>query len=130
MGLRYEWQLPGASDIYALYDHLDWNAYLQLSEEQLFAAMRNSLYSIYVYDGELLVGTGRIVSDGVISAYLCGVGVHEGYRNRGIGAEVVRLLADRCQRNHLHLQLFCQETLVPYYEKLNYRVFGVGMRPE
>ncbi|AJE10242.1 hypothetical protein [Clostridium botulinum] len=67
MELRYTMRFPAKEDLYALYENLGWNDFLKLSPEQLLIAMKQSWYSIYVYSGNKLVATGRIVSDGIIN---------------------------------------------------------------
>ncbi|MFV3013121.1 GNAT family N-acetyltransferase [Clostridium botulinum] len=128
MELRYTTRFPAREDLYALYEDLGWNDFLELSKEQLLIAMKQSWYSIYVYSGNKLVATGRIVSDGIINAYLCGLGVDSHFRNRGIGTEICRRLLMYCFENNLHTQLFCEESLVPYYEKVGLEKFTIGMR--
>ncbi|MBE9918258.1 GNAT family N-acetyltransferase [Paenibacillus donghaensis] len=128
MDIKYTSELPTEENIYDLYEDLDWNKFLQLNKERLLTAMKQSWYAIYAYHDDRLIGTGRIVSDGIINAYFCGLGVHPDYRNKGIGSEITRQLAERCQKENLHLQFFCEEGLVPYYEKMNFKVFAVGMR--
>ena len=125
---RYTDELPDKEKLYELYDALQWNEFLQLNAAQLYIAMKQSWYSIYVYEGEKLIGTGRIVSDGVINAYLCGLGVHPDYRDRGIATEISRRLVERCENSKLHIQFFCKEELVPYYEKMDFQPFAVGMK--
>lgn len=117
MELRYTTGFPEKVDLYALYEVLGWNDYLEVSPEQLLMAIKKSWYSIYVYSENKLVATGRIVSDGIINAYICGVGVDSHFRNRGIGAEISRRLVMHCLRNNLHIQLFCEDRLIPYYKK-------------
>ncbi len=128
MEIQYVTELPTEDSIFDLYENLHWNKYLELNKAQLLIAMKQSWYSIYAYHENRLIGTGRIVSDGIINAYLCGLGVHSDYRSKGIGAEITRLLVERCQKNNLHLQLFCEEELVPYYENKSFKVFAVGMK--
>ena len=128
MELRYTTELLTKEDLYTLYENLGWNDFLGLSPEQLLVAMKQSWYSIYVYSENKLVATGRIVSDGIINAYLCGLGVDSHFRNQGIGAEISRRLVMHCFENNLHTQLFCEDNLVPYYEKVGFEKFSIGMR--
>lgn len=129
MEIRYESELPTAEEIYELYEHLQWNIYLGLSQEKLLKAIQQSYCAIYAYHEDQLIGTGRIISDGIINAYLCGLGVHPDYRDRGIGTAISRLLMEQCSNHNLHLQFFCEEGLIPYYERLGFTVFAVGMKP-
>ncbi|MCQ6562856.1 GNAT family N-acetyltransferase [Paenibacillus mendelii] len=128
MEIRYATELPTEESIYELYENLHWNEFLQLNKDQLLTAMRQSWYVIYAYHGSRLIGTGRIVSDGIINAYLCGLGVHSDYRNKGIGSAITRLLVEYCKKDNLHIQFFCEKELVPYYESMNFEVFAVGMK--
>ncbi|RXZ81706.1 N-acetyltransferase [Paenibacillaceae bacterium] len=127
MQICYVTELPTENHIYDLYESLDWNSFLQLDRSKLLLAMKQSWYAIYAYHDHLLVGTGRIVSDGIINAYVCGLGIHPNYRSQGIGTAIFRLLVEQCKQSNLHVQFFCEDALVPYYEKLNFKVFAVGM---
>lgn len=128
MELRYTTDFPAKDELYALYENLGWNDFLKLSPEQLLIAMKQSWYSIYVYSGNKLVATGRIVSDGIINAYLCGLGVDCHFRNQGIGMEICRRLVMHCFESNLHTQLFCEDNLISYYEKVGFEKFTIGMR--
>ncbi|MBO9728542.1 MAG: GNAT family N-acetyltransferase [Chitinophaga sp.] len=128
MEIRYTTALPTAESIYELYGHLDWNGFLQLDQHQLMQAMEQSWCVVAAYHGDRLVGTGRIISDGVINGYLCGLGVHKDYRKQGIGTAITHSLIAQGKKHHLHLQFFCESHLVPYYEKMNFEVFAVGMK--
>lgn len=77
---------------------------------------------------EKLVGTGRVVSDGIINAYLCGLGVIPDYRNKGIGMEISKRLVEHSKSNGFHIQFFCEEKLVPYYKNMGFEIFAIGMR--
>jgi len=130
MNITYTTKLIAPESLYSLYEVLGWNDFLKLNKEQLVQAMAQSWHVIYAYDQEKLVGTGRVVSDGVINAYLCGLGVDPDYRKQGIGTEISRRLAEQCHRSNLHIQFFCEEDLVSYYTKMGFKVFAIGMKSE
>lgn len=127
--IRYEWTAPDLAQMLALYDQLGWQKALGLDADMLAQAMQSSLFVCCAYDGGQLVGTGRVVSDGALCAYICGLGVLPAFRGRGIGASIIQALTQRCAARGLRPQLLCAQPLVPYYEKLGYEVFGAGMRP-
>ena len=127
MDLTYTAQLPTEADLHKFYEAL-WNDFLKLSPQQLLTAMKQSFYSIYVYAGGELVATGRVVSDGVINAYICGVGVLPEHRGKGIGTEIMDRLKAHCLSQGLHVQFFCEEELVPFYEKIGFAKFACGMK--
>jgi len=124
----YSTVTPAAEDIWDLYNALGWAEFLKLSAKELHLAMQQSWFAVYAYQGERLVGTGRVVSDGAINAYLCGLGVHQDHRNKGIGTEISRRLVEHCRTRNLHIQFFCEERLVPYYSAMGFKVFAVGMK--
>ncbi|WP_410982567.1 GNAT family N-acetyltransferase [Bacillus cereus] len=120
--------LPCPEHIFDLYDSVGWNDFLKLSKEQLHHALAQSTFVISAYDNNQLIATGRIISDGVIHAYLCGLVVHPAYQNQGIGKDIVQKLIVKCERQNLHLQLICTEENIPYYKKLDFEEFGAGMK--
>ncbi|NGZ77556.1 GNAT family N-acetyltransferase [Saccharibacillus alkalitolerans] len=126
--LRWTWELPSAEELHDLYEALDWNDFLRLEPEKLRRAMEGSWRVVSVYAAGELAGTGRLVSDGVINAYLCGVGVREHWRSRGIGSEIVRRLTNEAARAGLHIQLFCSEEHRTYYGGLGFEEFALGMK--
>lgn len=78
--IKYEFALPDQDQLFQLYENDGWNEFLKLPKEKLHKAMEQSWLVISAYDGDCLIGTGRIISDGVINAYLCGLIVDPGYR--------------------------------------------------
>jgi len=33
-----------------------------------------------------------------------------------------------CKSSNLHIQFFCEEKLLPYYENMGFEVFAIGMK--
>lgn len=128
MKFEYLNKLKKNSDIIYLYEDLGWNEFLGLNSHQLSEAMNNSWYVIYVYDKKRLIGTGRVISDGITNAYLCGLGVMSQYRKIGIATEINRLLVEHCKQSKLHIQIFCNGDLVDFYTKMGFESFAEGMR--
>ncbi len=130
MGFKFKYMsIPAKnSDLFDLYEKLGWNDYLKLSEDKMTKAMNGSLFCIYVYDGNLLVGTGRVISDGIINAYICGIGVLPSHRNLGIGSEIISRLSGYCRDKGLHVQLVCESDLVQMYKKFGYEEFAVALK--
>jgi len=128
MEIVFKTELPQKEDLYNLYNHLDWNRFLKLDSEQLLTAMKGSYYSVYACSESNLIATGRVVSDGIMNAYLCGIGVHSQYRHKGIATKIINMLIEYCRENNLHIQFFCEEQLVPFYEKMGFDKFAIGMK--
>ena len=57
--------------------------------EKARIAMKNSLFAVSVYDGEKLIGSGRIIGDGGVSFAVTDIMVDKAYQNRGIGEEIM-----------------------------------------
>ncbi len=56
--------------------------------------VRGAMFVVSAWDGEVLVGFARAISDGVTNAYVSTVAVLPGYRRRGIGREMMRRLLE------------------------------------
>ncbi|WNS76139.1 GNAT family N-acetyltransferase [Bacillus sp. DTU_2020_1000418_1_SI_GHA_SEK_038] len=126
--IKYTAEVPNPDQLYQLYQLEGWNDFLNLPKDLLHKAMVQSWSVLSAYDREQLIGTGRIISDGLINGYICGVIVHPDYRNKGIGKEIVLRLVEKGKASKLHIQLLSEEKKSPYYEKLGFEVFTVGMK--
>jgi GNAT superfamily N-acetyltransferase len=71
-------------------------------------------------DGSRVVGTARMLSDGVCNAYLLDVWTASSHRRRGIGSQMVRFLVDRVPGQHIGLQT---DDAGEFYA-------GLGFRPQ
>lgn len=111
----------------ALYASLGWNS-IHLSVTELEMMCLNSWYIVYAFEGQKLVGMGRVISDGVITGVICGLGVHPDYQSRGIGRQILQRLVEHWEKSRVFPQLMCEEGLEPYYEKLGFQRFTIGMK--
>ena len=73
-------------------------------------------------DGDRVVGTARLLSDGVCNAYVVDVWTHSAYRRRGIATEMMRRLIDAVPGQHVGLQTDDAQAL--------YRSLGFRPQPE
>ena len=126
--VNYRHEFHAEDDLYSLYEALGWNKYLKLTQNQVNMAIRQSFAVVHAYINNNLVGTGRVISDGVINAYLCGLGVLPEFRGHGIGTSITKMLISHCEENKLHIQILCEEGLIPYYTKIGFAKFAVGMK--
>ncbi|MBS4191941.1 GNAT family N-acetyltransferase [Bacillus sp. FJAT-49705] len=130
MKIRYTDEIANPDQLFTLYQNDGWNEFLKLPKESLYKAMLQSWHVLCVYDEDLLIGTGRIISDGVINGYICGIIVQPSYRNKGIGKEIVRRLVRKGKEAKLHIQLLCEDNKASYYKELGFEIFTVGMKYE
>ncbi|MDF9463894.1 GNAT family N-acetyltransferase [Bacillus sp. FSL K6-0273] len=125
--IRYTSEHPtDFNGLLSLYESLGWNS-LKLTVNELERMCKQSWYAIYVFDDKRLVGMGRVISDGVITGIICGVGVLPKYQSSGIGKEIVKRLIQHCEQNKVIPQLMCVEKLQSYYESIGFEVFSIGM---
>ncbi len=117
--IEYTASLPPSADFVRLFRSTGWET--DLTDAALGAALTASWYCVDAYDGERLVGVGRVVSDGAIHALIADVIVEPGWQGHGIGSEIVRRLVARCREAGIdQVQLFCAKGKRPFYERLGF----------
>ena len=110
--IRYTSEQPtDFNGLLSLYESLEWNS-LKLTVNELERMCKQSWYAIYVFDDKRLVGMGRVISDGVITGIICGVGVLPKYQSSGIGKEIVKRLIQHCEQNKVIPQLVCRKIAI------------------
>lgn len=57
--------------------------------EKAKIALKNSLFAVSVYDGEKLIGSGRVIGDGGVSYAVTDIMVDKAYQNNGIGEAIM-----------------------------------------
>jgi predicted GNAT family acetyltransferase len=70
---------------------------------QLELSFRQSYAAAYACDGPRVIGTARVLSDGVCNAYLVDLWTQSGYRRRGIARRTIEMLCERLAGQHLCL---------------------------
>jgi GNAT superfamily N-acetyltransferase len=88
---------------------------------------QQSWYVLYASHEGKLIRMGRIVSDGVITGLICGVGILPSYQRNGIGRKLMNGLVEQCDQHRIIPQLMCGEKLKPYYQSLGFEKFAAGM---
>ena len=88
MKIEYRDDLPLASAYAELFETTGWNKAYQASAEELSKALQQSWCAVSAYEGDCLVGFGRIISDGVLHALVCDLIVPPPHQCRGIGSEI------------------------------------------
>jgi len=117
---------PAGEQFWRLFQTTGWNKKYQLSPGELVQSLHASWFVISAYDGEKLVGFGRLVSDGVLHAMIYELIVLPEYQGRGIGGKILEDLVAKCREARVRdIQLFCAAGKRAFYEKRGFRV-----RPE
>lgn len=126
MDITYSVVLPNKKDFYDLFLSTGWNDEFKLNSDELERAISKSYFTVSAYNGEFLVGFGRIVSDGIIHAMIYEMIIHPDYQRRGIGTEILNRLIQKCKEDKIRdIQLFCARGKKEFYKK-----HGFVSRPE
>lgn len=112
---------PTKDDFISLHQTTGWNAKGLYTYDQLYTAICNSWYSVSIYHNKILIGFGRIVSDGIYQTLICDVMVHPEYQKQGIGKNVMQALLNKCHKEGIKwVQLFCAKGKQDFYTKLGF----------
>jgi ribosomal protein S18 acetylase RimI-like enzyme len=65
------------------------------SPEQLKRSFENSYATCIAYADDHIIGTARVLSDGVCNAYVVDVWTLTAYRNQGIAVQMMQILLNR-----------------------------------
>ncbi len=91
---------------------------------QLQASFENSYAAVIAYANTQIIGTARVLSDGVCNAYIVDVWTLTQYRQQGIASTMMELLLAKLEGQHVYL--FTDDS-VEFYEKLGFRVQPTGL---
>jgi len=118
--------MPAAQDLWCVFETTGWNGEYRLSPDELRGAFESSWLVVGAYLDEELVGTGRVVSDGVVHAMIYDLIVVPGFQGSGIGGRILERLVQRCRSAGIRdIQLFCARGKRSFYENR-----GFAARPD
>lgn len=124
--IRYTDLAPDAGRYLELFETTGWNSMYAASARDLACALASSWYVISAYEDSQLVGSGRIVSDGVLYAMIYDMVVRPSHKGRGIGTAILNMLIDKCRAEGLReIQLFAARGTEAFYAR-----HGFGRRPD
>ena len=93
--------------------------------EQTKKAFENSYVTIFIFDGEKLIGTGRAISDEAYQAALYDIAVLPEYQGKGIGKTIIEELHKKL--TNINIILYANTTAENFYRKLGYSKMLTGM---
>ena len=94
------------------------------SPEQLKKSFENSHSACIAYADNRIIGTARILSDGVCNAYLVDVWTLTEFRHRGIARKMIETLLDKLCGQHVYL--FTGDA-IGFYKKLGFTERPTGL---
>ena len=87
------------------------------SPQQLKDSFENSYVTCIAYIDNRIIGTARVLSDGICNAYIVDVWTFTPYRCQGIASKMISLLVEKLPGQHVCL---FTEDAVNFYEKLGF----------
>jgi ribosomal protein S18 acetylase RimI-like enzyme len=90
------------------------------SAAHLKSTFANSRFKCFVRSDGRLVGAGRVVGDGLDTAYLCDVVVHPELQGQGLGKALVLRLKE-LSAGHRKIILYANPGKEDFYRKLGFR---------
>jgi len=119
--LKYTNELPREHDFYDLYQSTGWNSQGSYTSAQLFKAIQRSWFTVSCYDGNQLVGFGRVISDGIYQCFICDLIVLPSYQGKGVGTSIMNRLLSHCKSEGIRwVQLSCARGKVGFYQRLGF----------
>jgi len=106
-----------ATELITLYSSAGWWEERNAEDIEI---MLKQVISVGAWRNNVLIGFARAVSDHKFRAYIEDVVIHKDYQKSGIGTRLVSKLLNEL----LHIDvisLFCEENLIPFYEKNNFK---------
>ena len=94
--------------------------------EALATVFSNSMFMCFVYIGDVLVGAGRVLADGLDCAYIADVAVHPDHQGRGLGKAIIRQLVALAQ-GHKKIILYANPGTEGFYGKLGFLRMNTAM---
>ncbi|MEK6222799.1 MAG: GNAT family N-acetyltransferase [Chloroflexota bacterium] len=94
------------------------------AKEQLKTSFENSFAACVVMDNQEMIGTDRVLSDGVYNAYLMDVWTLTAYLKQGIATKILELLQKKLPGQQVYL--FTDEK-VSFYKKFGFVECPAGL---
>lgn len=125
MSIEYRMDVEGVDWESFKNDLIDDDFHNGRTTRQLRLSFENSAHAVMVWDGDRVIGSARLLSDGVCNAYVVDVWTQSGYRLRGIGRTMMRMLIDAVPGQHIYLQA---DDAADFYRKLGFVDQPFGLR--
>jgi len=109
------------SEIKRLYHQENWYTSFQ-NEDAIGYLIAGSFCFLVVRKNNKIIGTGRVLSDGMSDAYVHNIVVDKEYRSQHIGKEIVQRLIDFCIHNQIvWIGLIAEPGTESFYEKSGFQ---------
>ena len=108
---------------YTLRESVGWNNW---SKEQAKNALKNSYYTVVIYDKEKAIGMGRVVGDGIYFS-IVDIVVRPEYQGRKIGTTIMNSILEyieknMCEGSRVSVQLLAEVGKEQFYIKQGFKL--------
>ncbi len=126
MNIKYVERFPTPAEYNMLTEAVGWGT---KKESIIEEALKHTLYSLCVYDGDKLIGYGRLLGDKTIFLYIHSVMVLPEYQGKNIGTGIINKLLEQINEYkkvnpEIRTYLGAAKGKESFYEK-----FGFEIRP-
>lgn len=119
--IAYVAELPTPGEFEHLFRSSGWTEAFEVPADRLAASLPHAWYALCARRDGRIVGTGLVLSDGVLHALIVDVIVLPEMRGRGVGTEIMKRLVARCREaGVLQIQLFSARGKRGFYEGLGF----------
>ena len=94
------------------------------SPQQLQKSFQNSYATCIAYADNRIIGTARVLSDGICNAYLVDVWTLTAYRRQGVASTMMQILLNQLKGQHVYL---FTDNVLNFYQKLGFTEQPIGM---
>lgn len=94
--------------------------------DALATVFGNSMFVCFVYAAGDLVGAGRVLADGLDSAYIADVAVHPHHQGRGLGTAIIQRLIG-FSKGHKKILLYANPGTEAFYGRLGFLRMNTAM---
>lgn len=118
--IRYESRIPTVEEHRAMFEAVNWTPYAPQAAE---ISLRNSLHSVLAFDGECLVGMGRVIGDDGKFFYVQDMAVLPEYQGQQIGCAIMERLIAWIKAHAPHepfVGLFSTEVAQEFYRRFGF----------
>ncbi len=123
MKFNYRSEINTIDEYWNLFEATGWNENYKISKQDLSDVLKKSWYYVAAYDGERLIGFGRVSTDGILHAMIYDLITDPTYQRKGIGAEILSRLVKKCREENIRdIQLFCAKGKRKFYERRGFVV--------
>lgn len=97
----------------------------KLWKNELEKAFANIIYSVSVYDGDKIIGYGRIIGDGIFFLYIHDSMVVPKYQNKKIGSQIMNKLLEKInqiklENPYVRVYLVASKGKEKFYERFEF----------